>query len=408
MFLHDMNKARIFVLTLFACTLLNARWIPFTPTVAESKPQIEVLSANAYSVNLEIQVHGTKLEEIATTDMLNTPNETFVRFDILDAYRTGEIGKPQLPAVKQTIGVPYGAQINVEVVASEYKDIPLKAIGVDERIVPALAPVLKLPGEKPVFVLDEKTYTMDALYPETIVRIDRDDIMRGHRLAVIEIVPMQYNPVAQIVRCYTRIELRINFDGGDLIETREKVVQNFSPLFEDFIKRRVINYNLYENITRGVVPLPIHYLIITHNTFQTQVNDLALWLKQKGFKVKVANQDSIGSWNVTGIENYIDAQVPQPTYLLLVGDVNGGYMPAPTGSNSLKVTDLYYAETDGTGYLPDIFYGRLSVETPAHITTVVGKILKYEKANLPNMATWFKKDAFLAGNDNYTISEKPT
>jgi hypothetical protein len=117
----------------------------------------------------------------------------------------------------------------------------------------------------------------------------------------------------------------------------------------------------------------------------------------------VANQDSISPWTSANIENYIDDQIPAPTYLLLIGDVNGGYMPAPIGASSGKVTDLYYAELDGSGYLPDIFYGRLSCETETHITTMVDKILKYQKANMPT--GWYKDDAFCAGNDNYTVSE---
>jgi len=345
------------------------------------------------------------LSDIDTKNMINTTNGKYVRFTIPDGYQTGEIGKPQLPTIKRTIGVPLGANINVEVLHSEYVDIPMSEFGSGVQMMPALAPVLKMPGERPVFVMDPKIYAEDVLYPADIAGFENDDMMRGHRLAVLQITPIQYNAAAQYVRCYTRIELRITFIGGDQIETRERVVQNLSPLFEDFIKRRVINYSFYENITRDVLPLPIHYLIITHNNFQSQVDDLATWLKQKGFKVKVANQDSISSWTISGIENYIDAQVPEPSYLLLVGDVNGNYMPAPIGTSSGKVTDLYYAETDGTGYLPDIFYGRLSVETAAHATTIVNKILKYEKANLPNMTAWFKKDAFLAGFDNYTVSE---
>ncbi|MBE0433911.1 immune inhibitor A, partial [candidate division WOR-3 bacterium] len=405
MLLDVLKARRVLLLVLLAGTVLSASWIPFAPDAAAGKPQVTVLAADAFSVDFEIKVHGTMLQEIDTREMLNAPGESFVRFDIIDAYHSGDVGKPQLPAMRHTIGVPYGARITVEVLDSEYQDIPLDALGIDQRIMPVLAPVLKCPGEKPVFVIDDKTYTEETFYPASIARIENDDMMRGHRLVVIETHPIQYNPVTQVVRCHTRIALRISFVGGDQIETRQRLIQDFSPVFEDFIKRRVLNYSFYENMARDVVPLPIHYLIITHNTFQTQVNDLAYWLKQKGFKVKVANQDSISTWNVAGIEGFINAQVPQPTYLLLVGDVNGGYMPAPTGSQSQKVTDLYYAETDGTGYLPDIFYGRLSVETPTHIATVVDKILKYEKANLPNMAQWFKKDAFLAGNDNYTVSE---
>jgi len=402
---QDLPKCRILllILMLFTFPLLYARWIPIDNSGIKSTPEIRLLSSTPEGLTLEISITGLEVNTINTDKMLNTTNETFVRFSLPDAYYTGEIGKPQLPAIKQTIGVPFDARVEVAVVSSEYEEIELSEVGIVDRVMPALASVLKVPGQKPVLEIDEKVYNTNQYYPEKIIKIENDDIMRGHRLNLLMITPVQYNPVTKRIKVFKRLKLRVKFLGGDLTKTRTRFLKDYSSLFEDFLKDKIINYDLFTELSRGVLPLPIHYLIITHNNFQNEVNNLAYWLKKKGFKVKVANQDSISSWTPSGIESYIDAQSPLPTYLLLVGDVNGGYMPAPTGSSSGKVTDLYYAETDGTGYLPDIFHGRLSCENTTHITTEVDKILKYEKANLP--AGWFKEDAFCAGVDNYTVSE---
>jgi hypothetical protein len=101
---------------------------------------------------------------------------------------------------------------------------------------PALESVLKLPGQRPTLAIDEIIYGRDALYPQEIVRIEKVDVMRGHRLAVIEVAPIQYNPVSNMIRYYTDIEIKITFIGGDMAKTRQMVVQNYSPLYEDFIK----------------------------------------------------------------------------------------------------------------------------------------------------------------------------
>ncbi|MCK4755454.1 hypothetical protein KAS56_00800, partial [candidate division WOR-3 bacterium] len=396
------NKKLIIALLLSSC-LLQAGWIPFEHKGQNQMPEVRLVASNELSMTFDVQLYGCDAQLIDTKDMFNTNNEVFTLLTISDGYHMGEIGKPKLPVIKKTIGVPHNARIEIEVLRSEYNDVSLPSFGIDNRIMPALESVLKLPGQKPTLAIDEIIYGRDALYPQEIVRIEKVDVMRGHRLAVIEVAPIQYNPVSNMIRYYTDIEIKITFIGGDMAKTRQMVVQNYSPLYEDFIKKRVLNYQFFANITRDVPPLPIHYLIVTHNNFQNQINNLAHWLKKKGFKVKVANQDSISPWTSANIENYIDDQVPAPTYLLLVGDVNGGYMPAPIGASSGKVTDLYYAELDGSGYLPDIFYGRLSCETETHITTMVDKILKYQKANMPT--GWYKDDAFCAGNDNYTVSE---
>ncbi len=396
------NKKLIIALLLSSC-LLQAGWIPFEHKGQNQMPEVRLVASNELSMTFDVQLYGCDAQLIDTKDMFNTNNEVFTLLTISDGYHMGEIGKPKLPVIKKTIGVPHNARIEIEVLRSEYNDVSLPSFGIDNRIMPALESVLKLPGQKPTLAIDEIIYGRDALYPQEIVRIEKVDVMRGHRLAVIEVAPIQYNPVSNMIRYYTDIEIKITFINGDMAKTRQMVVQNYSPLYEDFIKKRVLNYEFFANITRDVPPLPIHYLIVTHNNFQNQINNLAHWLKKKGFKVKVANQDSISPWTSANIENYIDDQVPAPTYLLLVGDVNGGYMPAPIGASSGKVTDLYYAELDGSGYLPDIFYGRLSCETETHITTMVDKILKYQKANMPT--GWYKDDAFCAGNDNYTVSE---
>jgi gingipain R len=384
------------LLPLFA----NAVWVSFDNTVY-GDAEVILLSSSLNDATFRVVIPGCELTTVQTSHMINAPNEVFSLLSIPHAYYTGGAGLPCLPAVKQTIGVPINADIHVEILYSTYTDRTLQSLNGQDRIMPVLEPVLKVPGEKPVFTLDARTYSQDAFYPSTIARVENDDIMRGHRLALLEIVPVQYDPVTGILRCYSEIVVKITFPGADYSQTHNRVQEDYSPVFEDFLQRRILNYDLYD--LDDVLPLPIHYLIITHNSFQTQVNVLATWLKKKGFIVKVANQDTISSWTTSGIESYIDAQSPEPSYLLLVGDVNGGYMPAPVGSASGKNTDLYYAETDGSGYLPDIFHGRLSVESTTHITTVVDKILKYQKANLP--AGWFKDCAFCAGNDNYTVSE---
>ncbi len=370
---------------------------------AAGEPEIAVTNSNETGLTIEITTYGLENEIIKTETMTNANNENFVLLSIPACSYTCEIGKPKLPAIKKTIGVPQNATIEVSVLESEYEDLTLQSLNIGERIMPVLAPVMKVAGQNGVLVIDQDVYSQNALYPSQIITIENDDIMRGHRLATIEIVPIQYNPKTQTIRLYKNLKFQITFTNGDMIKTEALINQDYSPLYEDFMAQRVLNHDLFASLTKDILPLPIHYLIITHNNFQDQVANLAYWLKKKGFEVKVANQDSINPWSTTNIEIFINTQSPAPTYLLLVGDVNGSYMPAPIGASSYKVTDLYYAETNGSGYLPDMFYGRLSCENTTHITTIIDKILKYETGNLP--AGWFKKDAFLAGNDNYWVSE---
>ena len=154
--------------------LLQARWIPSENNQIKKAPDITIISSNELSLIFDADIFGFETAIINTQDMLNTNNETFVLFTIPDCFHTGEIGKPKLPAIKKTIGVPFNAEIKIEVLHTTYKDINLKSVGVDTRIMPALEPVVKLPGQKPVFVIDNETYALDAFYPEEIIKIEND------------------------------------------------------------------------------------------------------------------------------------------------------------------------------------------------------------------------------------------
>jgi len=70
---------------------------------------------------------------------------------------------------------------------------------------------------------------------------------------------------------------------------------------------------------------------------------------------------------------------------LLVGDAEF----IPTSSSG---TDLYYATVDGGDYFPDIFHGRIPVDTPQEAELIVDKILTYEQSP-PSLASFYENFA---------------
>jgi len=63
-------------------------------------------------------------------------------------------------------------------------------------------------------------------------------------------------------------------------------------------------------------------------------------------------------------------------------------------SEPLIATDNRYADTDGDG-LPDLAIGRLTADTPAELTTIVNKIIQYEKS--PPAGAWRRQINMIAG-----------
>jgi hypothetical protein len=63
------------------------------------------------------------------------------------------------------------------------------------------------------------------------------------------------------------------------------------------------------------------------------------------------------------------------------------------------VTDLYYAEYDGGGdYIPELFYGRISVTSPGQLEGIVQKILEYEQYGFAD-ASFLNRTVLIAGVD---------
>jgi hypothetical protein len=81
---------------------------------------------------------------------------------------------------------------------------------------------------------------------------------------------------------------------------------------------------------------------------------------------------------------------------VIVGDVE--QVPASaTGTQSGKLTDLYYASVDGDMF-PDMYYGRLSAISEAQLTAMVNKILYYEKFQFAD-AQYLNNATLIAGAD---------
>jgi len=398
MFFYDLGKSRIFASVLLACTLLSARWIPFRPNVPEREPQIVVLSSDMSSVMLNIETFGFDVRDVDTKQTTDNGTESFSLLTIDEYAHMGDVGKPKLPIITSVLDVPHGAEISVELISAEYKDVNLIEWGIDKRIMPALASVSKSSVTKAEFVIDEDLYALDAFYPQRIVTIEEHDgYARGHRLATVQVSPICYNPATGTIRCYTEIQLSINFIGGDILHTQRTIEEHYSPVWEDFIEKMVVNYPTH---LKNVLPLPIYYDIFYNGQAQTVANKLAEWKTKKGFKVRMWNA---AGWSSAAIDDTIEAQNPQATFLVVIGDPNSSIgLPSGSATAYSGQTDLYYAETDGTGYLPDLFHARISVADTIQGNTAVEKAIRYEQADFGAAGTaWLKKACLIAGYDSY-------
>ena len=218
--------------------------------------------------------------------------------------------------------------------------------------------------------------------------------------------------------------------GGEVLRTGA----THRILFEDTVSQNsryfVISRSAYLNIN-ALVPTPptplrnpanqVDYVVITHSTFAESILPLVEFRGSQGLTTMVVDVDDIynefsgGLFNPFAIQKFLryayhNWQRPAPTYVLLVGDAHYDYKNAtaevyrqdptfrgiypnfvPTyhgwapasGETSM---DQRFVNISGEDALPDMLIGRLSVQTPEALATMVKKIIDYEEN--PKIGLW--------------------
>ena len=328
--------------------------------------------------NIQISFNLKDLSE----NTINTDLGEFTIFEIPNSGFIGNLGKPSLPVKTYLFAVPT-LDVSFSIV-----DFHTKAKDVVGKVYPAQKPQTDNNNDNK-FIIDEKFYQMDVNYPGKLGEIVKSGKIRDISFVKIEFYPVQYNPKKEIATIFDEITISLSWDKGQTVSVESDFSDSsFSKLYKNtFTNWQGFNDNtLILEETVGSREDGCDYLIITHPDFYSEILELANWKHSKGYKVKLVDT------NVTGdttneiqeyIQNAYDTWVPRPSYLLLVGDSEF----IPTSSSSTG-TDLYYATVDGSDYFPDLYYGRIPVDTAQETEIIVQKILNYEK-NPPTLESFY-------------------
>ncbi|MFX0066602.1 MAG: C25 family cysteine peptidase [Candidatus Hermodarchaeota archaeon] len=308
-------------------------------------------------------------------------------------------GSPAVPIVKRYFEVPYGVNLSLSIL---YTDNQI--LSSDFYVVPAFEPYDEYPGApEPTPAINDTVYNTDSYFPAECASIDSEWattplVIRGHRILPVTFYPVQFNPVQEKLRVYSKIEVRIEYDYPAYVDEVPSRLE--SPAFTALCEGLIANYRYRPGFHADpYIPLwepeqedlGAEYLIITHADFYDAVQPLAEWKERKGVRTKVVKTADIGPAGITAddIFNYIQTAYntwnPAPSFLLLVGDSE--YIPthyhtthkSSSHGGAKTPSDLYYATVDGTDYFPDIYVGRISVDSNQDAMIVVQKILNYEK-----------------------------
>jgi hypothetical protein len=311
----------------------------------------------------------------------------------------GDTGQPSLPALRRAVLLPFGAKAAVTVDPKM-----VERIRVAGPIAPTQPSVPKLPGalDRAPFAMDESLYAADAFVVGRFADIVDEEMVRNHRLALLEITPVDYNPAKNELLVARDLTVTIHLSDADLAQTTALAERFGNPIFDEIVIAYIANTGAHWAIFDAPKKGADYLIIYADDLAGTALDELAALKTRDGWTVHTEDVEAIGA-TVAEISAYIKLQynlLPNLTFVLLVGAVDT--IPYIVGTQlDNPPTDLYYSVLNTGSYLPSLLLGRLPAITTAHLSNMVAKIAAYESDG----GAWRKNAAFLASQDDYVISE---
>ena len=311
-----------------------------------------------------------------------------------------DFSMPRVPVYRTWLEIPVGATVEFSI----SNETVLNMDGPAWPIQPGILSASKSdPRHSFTMEFDESVYSGGTTFPDTWVRVIYAGQMRGRNLALVEVLPLRWNPADNSCDLLSEATITLSYEGGDLGATYASAARYYAPPFEQMLSSLTSNYGTFEG---GCDTPPAPYLIIGHEDFvESGMDDFVTWKESLGFDVTMVDLSVTGTsyaaieaYILDAIENWADP----PQYVLLVGDTP--YLPGNAATAYSGVTDLYYVTLPDGGYLPDAFIGRFSVTSVGQAVLMADRVIDYEQ-NVNGSTPWVQNTCWIASNDNWGVSE---
>jgi hypothetical protein len=297
-------------------------------------------------------------------------------------------GMPDLPVFATSLMIPDQANMELKVVSSQYKDFE------NVLIAPSKGNLSRQVDPSTVDYNYGRVYNIDAFYPGKTGKLTQPYIIRDFRGQALIIQPFQYNPVTKVLRVFFNIRFEVFAEGesSDNIITGTTTLDGIDSRFAEVYKRHFINYSTSQRY--DPVDEEGNMIIISYGDFIDAVQPLADWKTKSGIACEVVDVADIG--DAPAIKQYIQDAYDEGnlTFVLLVGDA----AQVPSSESQGNDSDVDYSYTAGDDHYPDLFVGRFSAETEAHVNTMVNRTLTYEMDPSADTA-WYSKAIAVGSNE---------
>ena len=372
-------------------------WVAFLAICPLVWAQSFQITQNSYQkVSISFTTGALSVENVSV------PEGEFSAISLPDYGSSYVPGAPQLPQFCKLLQVPVCESVVATVVNAQYRDYDAVELGVSYPVFPTQISAAKN-GTVPPFAYDQTIYSTDAFYALPLVSVEKAGVKRDVALANVYVSPVQYNPVTQKFRIYSRVDVEFTFVNADMADTAA-LKKYSSPMFS---LNQDLVINKMQSDRSEFQGTPIKYLIIGNSMFadNEDLAEFVAWKRRLGYLVEVAfTSDANVGTTTTSIKSFIQskydnatAQDPAPTFIRLLGDRE--QLPAFNNqTNEDHITDLYYATLTGNDFLPDCYYGRLSATNNQQLSNQIEKILMYEQYSMPD-PSYLGNAVLIAGTD---------
>ena len=351
---------------------------------AQKAPTTKLISSSEESIVVQFDLNG-----FSTAKVMTPQGEQL----IVNAPKMGSIleaGAPDLPLLPIPAIIGDRAEMTVNVIDAQYTDYDNMSIapskgGFSRQINPDDVPYTY--GEM---------YQQNAFWPATQVYLEAPYIQRDFRGQNIMVRPFAYNPVTKTLRVYTHLTIamtKVSDNGVNQKAARRSNTVKTSPEFKASYNHRFINF--------GEVQAKYPFLedngemlVICADQFMAGMQPFVDWKNQSGRPTTMVSMTEVGSNNTDVIKNYISGVYNDPdrnlAYVLFVGDFEH-ITPHPFQYDyATQYSDMWFALLEGNDNYPEVFIGRFSVQTDAHVANHVNKVLYYER-DMQSDVTWGDK-----------------
>lgn len=377
----------VFFLGLATMTMAQNNWIGIHNN-SPVGPDVRLIESNINKTSIQFSVDGF------FENAIRTPRGTEMILSLKDGILITEEGMPDMAKLYTNIIIPDLYQTEVKIVSAKYEEFQNIAVAPSKgHFTRDIRP------EDVPFVYGD-AYNEDAFWPGDLAQLEEPFIMRDFRGQTVTVFPFQYNPVSQTLRVYTDIILEVistGEPGGADQLTRKSSEINIEREFGFIYNRFFLNMEAASKSYQLLEGEEGSLLIIAHDPFMEAMQPFVDWKRTTGRKTVLVSRTEAGN-TAAGIKSFVQEyydENPDFAHLLLVGDAPN---QMPVGQASGGQSDNWYGFLVGNNSYNDIFVGRFSAETVAHVETQVQRMIEYER-DLNSSDTWLGQGMGIARNE---------